>query len=216
MTCLSQPNREVRLGKFFIWGERRPKRPVEMRRFPSYSFDLNVDRSCVMSRTPLPWVLFIILGILIGTACATDERADEQESATAETEEEHEEAELALHMTRLQRWTHKTTLALQARNPDLADFYLHEMEESIETIQTEAPTYEGYAVSELTEKMLVPRVKALDEALDDRNWEAVDARVGELAQSCNQCHTATDHGFVKVDLDDVPNPYAQDFSSDGE
>jgi len=153
------------------------------------------------------WGLFVVLVVFGGSACTAGEDRPE------ETANEGEEAELALHMSRLQRWTHKTTLALQARNPELADFYLHEMEESIETIQTEASTYEGYAVEDLTENMLVPSVEALDGALDERDWEAVDERLAELAQSCNQCHQATDHGFVQIDLDDVPNPYTQDFST---
>ncbi len=163
-----------------------------------------------MSRNPLPWGLLAILAVLAGVACTSND-ADDPEAAEAEHDEAHE-AELALHMTRLQRWTHKTALALDARNPALADFYLHEMEESIETIQAEAPTYEGHAIADLTESMLVPSVEALDAALDDRDWDAVDDRIGALARSCNQCHTATDHGFVNVDLEDVPNPYPQDFS----
>jgi len=144
-------------------------------------------------------------------ACTSGDAAQEREAAEAE-----EDAELALYMTRLQRWTHKTTLALQERNPELAAFYLHEMEESVETVRTEAPTYEGHAIADLTDEMLVPSLEALDEALDERDWAAVDARLTELAESCNQCHTATDHGFVRIDLDDVPNPYAQDFSPGSE
>lgn len=116
-------------------------------------------------------------------------------------------------MTTLQHWSHKTALALEARNAALADFYLHEMEETIETLQEEAPTYEGHAVGDLTEKMLVPSVEALDGALDDRAWPTVDKRVQALARACNQCHAATGYGFIRVDLQDVPNPYAQAFDT---
>lgn len=153
----------------------------------------------------------LTLLVFTGTVACTSPRG---ETTTGEQQhEEAEHAELALHMAQLQRWTHKTTLALQARNPELAEFYLHEMEESIETIQTEAPTYEGHAISDLTEEMLVPSVEALDGALDERDWTAVDARLDDLARSCNQCHAATEHEFVKIDLQDVPNPYTQDFST---
>lgn len=160
-----------------------------------------------MRRHALPCSLLVVLLVFGGTACTA-----EDDHAEADVEE-GEKAELALHMSRLQRWTHKTALALQARNPELADFYLHEMEESVETIQTEAQTYEGYAVGDLTEEMLVPSVEALDGALDDRDWAAVGDRLAELGRSCNQCHQVTDHGFVRIDLNDVPNPYTQDFST---
>jgi hypothetical protein len=56
-------------------------------------------------------------------------------------------------------------------------------------------------------------VEALDGALDERDWATVDARLDALARSCNQCHRVTDHGFVKIDLSDLPNPYPQDFST---
>lgn len=154
---------------------------------------------------------FLALGLLLLlsgglSGCSSDgERPRGAHSSEGHTE-------LAAHMATLQRWTHKTTLALEARNPALADFYLHEMEESIGTIKEDVPTYEGHAIADLTEKMLGPSVEALDGALDERNWEAVDARVQDLSRACNQCHAATDHGFVRIDLDDVPNPYAQDFS----
>jgi hypothetical protein len=154
----------------------------------------------------------IALFFVVGTGGCTSSGGDAPERASP-TSGESEHAELALHMSRLQRWTHKTALALQAQNPSLADFYLHEMEESIETIQTEAPTYEGHAIADLTEKMLVPSVEALDGALDDRDWDAVHERLQNVAQSCNQCHAATEHEFVTVDLEDVPNPYAQDFTT---
>ncbi len=163
-------------------------------------------------RTFAFWGLVFCVFVGGTTGCAPNEGNATDDEVGASEESEH--AELALHMSRLQRWTHKTALSLQARNPTLAEFYLHEMEESIETIQKEAPTYEGHAVADLTEQMLVPSVEALDGALDDREWTAVEEQLQNLEQSCNQCHAATDHGFVKVDLQDVPNPYAQDFSKD--
>jgi hypothetical protein len=169
-----------------------------------------------MRRTLAPsCLLLVVLGLGAGATCTSGDAESRQEAAEHAEEHQEEHAELALHMVRLQRWTQKTALALQARNPDLADFYLHEMEESMETIQTEAPTYEGYAIADRTEEILVPRVEALDGALDERNWEAVDERLAQLARACNQCHQVTDHGFVKIDLEDVPNPYPQDFSSGG-
>lgn len=137
----------------------------------------------------------------------------EADSEQASGEGASGEAELARYMANLQRWTHKAALALEARNADLADFYLHEVEETVETVQEEAPTYEGYPVGELTGELLVPAVASLDTALDRGEWSAVDRRVEALQQACNECHRATDHGFVRIDLRDLPNPYAQRFDT---
>jgi hypothetical protein len=61
--------------------------------------------------------------------------------------------------------------------------------------------------------MLVPAVAALEGALDDRAWEAVDERVRGLARACNDCHAATGYGFVRIDLEELPDPFAQRFDT---
>lgn len=161
-------------------------------------------------------VLVAALLVAGAPACTTAGGSTDSDRASGEQasgEQASGEAELARHMANLQRWTHKAALALEARNADLADFYLHEVEETVETVQAEAPTYEGYPVGELTEKLLVPAVASLDTALDRGEWPAVDRRVGGLQQACNECHRATDHGFVRIDLRDLPDPYAQRFDT---
>lgn len=156
------------------------------------------------ARPSYSWSVLLLL--VLGLSACTAEGGKEAAPDSAE------ETELAVHMADLQRWSHKTALALQARNPALADFYLHELEETVETIQEEAPTYEGHPIADLTDQLLVPRVEELGRALDERSWSLVDKRVNQMAQACNQCHAQTDHGFVRIDLKDVPNPYVQDFA----
>ncbi|MFB6097605.1 MAG: hypothetical protein ABEK84_00525, partial [Salinibacter sp.] len=167
--------------------------------FPSILFVCHM-----LARNPVLWglVLVALVGELV--ACTAEGKR------TGAKEEE--EAELASHMSTLQRWTHKATLALQARNGKLADFYLHEMKETVETVREEVPTYEGHPVADLTKQILDPSLKALDSAVDQRAWKMIDKRVDGLARACNRCHAQTDHGFIRVDLEDVPNPYAQDFA----
>lgn len=150
--------------------------------------------------------LFVVVGL---TACT-----GQSESPQGEERTEESEAELALRMSQLQRWTHKTALAAEAENSELAEFYLHEMEETIDGIRTEVPVYEGHEIKALTTEMLGPQVEALDKAVDAGEWTTVDARLRDVETACNQCHGATEHGFVKIDLQDLPNPYIQDFSSE--
>lgn len=60
--------------------------------------------------------------------------------------------------------------------------------------------------------MFVPKMEALTRSVDERAWPTVDTRVQELEEALNQCHADTDHGFIHVDLPDVPDSYPQDFS----
>lgn len=185
-------------------------------------------RSDGRKRSILFLVLLFSTGMLVGgcqsegassgTAAPQSEQTTEKQEHDEEGEHEHGhgEAELARHMSTLQRWTHKTALSVQARNQRLAEFYLHETEEAVETIQTKAPTYEGYEIKTLTEQMLVPSLDSLDAAVDAADWPVADQRLQTVARSCNQCHAATDHGFVNIKLDALQNPYAQSFAPDDE
>jgi cytochrome c553 len=163
-------------------------------------------------------IAVLLMALLCGgcTPSASHEAAPSsapQDAAPEAHEDEH--AELALHMAHVQRWTHKAALAVQARNQPLADFYVHELSETIETIQNEVPTYEGYAIAQLTEELLRPPLDTLAQALDGGDWPSIDARLREVATACNTCHTATDHGFIHIQVDDPDQPYLQTFAPAG-
>ncbi|NBC87664.1 MAG: hypothetical protein GVY25_15880 [Bacteroidetes bacterium] len=153
----------------------------------------------------------------LSEASAQSQQAHEEDGhdETAEEEEHGEEhAELAVYMSRMQRWTHKTALAVEAENGELSEFYLHELEETIETTQMEAPVYEGYEVGKLTESMLVPVVERLDSYVDENDWSGAKGQLANVANACNQCHAATDHGFIRIQVDDLDRPYAQEFDTE--
>jgi hypothetical protein len=155
----------------------------------------------------------LVLGLPACSSDASSGDASMQERHAAEDAAAHgeEHPELAQYMIRVQRWSHKTALALQARNQPLTDFYLHELEETVASIQQDVPTYEGYSIAKQTKQILVPSLDALDAAVDDADWPAADARLTEMAHACNQCHSTTEHGFIRVQFDSLANPFAQSF-----
>ncbi len=126
-----------------------------------------------------------------------------------------EEPELAAYMTSMQQYSHKLMLSVQARNAPAAGFYLHELEELTETIETEVPTYEGYEIATLVRSMLASELEELEEALARGHWSRIDARIDAVTQSCNQCHEATDHGFIRIRSENLSNPYNQSFEPSG-
>lgn len=129
------------------------------------------------------------------------------------SEEDNEEVELAVVMGQLQTHTHKYALAVEAENHELASFYIHEMEEAAETITKEVPTYEGHNIAELMEQYLEPEMESSEEALEEKDWEEVRNQTIKLVDSCNSCHAASDHGFVKITTGFDKNPFNQDFSN---
>lgn len=124
----------------------------------------------------------------------------------------HADAEgLAVLMERMQTYTHKAQLSVEARNAPLADFYLHELEETAEYVVEHIEFYDDYPVGALTREMLLPAIEALEDALEAGDWNESGRRFNALLQSCNDCHTASGHGFIRI-APASGNPFAQDFA----
>ena len=137
-----------------------------------------------------------LLGVALVLAAAAPVRAD---------------IGLAALMHNLQTHAHKLQLSVAARNGELAYFYLHEIEETAETIISDIGDYDGYPIASLTQEMLLPSVEALEDSVKAGEWATADARFAKLLKSCNGCHVVAGHGFIRI----VPaegNPFAQDFS----
>lgn len=102
-------------------------------------------------------------------------------------------------------------MSVEARNSELARFYLHETEEVAELIRDDIPEYEGLPIGPLVDSMLMPRIEQLEELLDAPEWPAVDRALSAAVTSCNACHEATEHGFIVIEFEPGFNPYMQSF-----
>ncbi|MGK0185529.1 MAG: hypothetical protein ACI9R3_001307 [Verrucomicrobiales bacterium] len=137
------------------------------------------------------------------------------EVVTPQSEKDEQFVELAPYMGELQRLTHKLSLSVANANYPLASFYLYESLESLEDIKTEVPEYRGLPVALLVDQLSSPQYEQLKKALaaDEKEGKLTRsaAALAAVINSCNLCHEATQHGFIKiVDLSDV-NPFNQDF-----
>ncbi len=128
-------------------------------------------------------------------------------------EAENDAPELALLMGDLQRLTHKMALSANEGNAELAGFYMHESMEQLRTIQRDSPEYEGQPVALLIERLGLPAYEKLKEALaakpSDRGQMLSALEV--VIQSCNNCHTATHHGIIRITPGTEVNPFNQSF-----
>lgn len=122
------------------------------------------------------------------------------------------EVELVDNMSRLQYLSHKAALSIDARNRELADFYVHELEEAVEETES-VESYDGHAIGELSSGMLRPALENLEDALDEGEWSEVSQMFDAMIQSCNGCHQGTDHGYIQIQRRSE-NPWMQDFSPD--
>jgi hypothetical protein len=123
-----------------------------------------------------------------------------------------EEIELAKSMAWMQTWTDKAGRAGAAENWELADFYLHELEEAAEELIDARVVYEGHKVGELVKTMLEPAIESLEGAVKAKDPVLFAERYTTLIATCNACHVTTEHGYVRIAAPDLSiNPWAQDF-----
>lgn len=122
--------------------------------------------------------------------------------------------ELAPYMGEMQILTHKLSLSIEASNPKLARFYAYELKVILETTQDEVPEYDGQPIALLIERITLPVVDDLAAALarDDAGLEELADGLDSVVDSCNECHTATLHEFIKITRGSGVNPFAQDFT----
>jgi hypothetical protein len=118
---------------------------------------------------------------------------------------------LAVLMERMQTYTHKLQLSIEARNAPLADFYLHELEETSEFVAENIEHYHDYPVGEMIAQLLLPVIEHLEDAVGEADWAKSDHRFGQLLEACNACHLASGQGAIRIAPAQY-NPFAQDFS----
>ena len=116
---------------------------------------------------------------------------------------------LVEYMTRLQYFSHKVGLSIQAKNEPLARFYLHELEEVIEKLK-EVKEYDGYPISALVQQMLEPAFGKLERSVEAKQLARAHADYDAMLNACNNCHKSTAHGYIKIQRR-LDNPYIQSF-----
>ncbi len=121
-----------------------------------------------------------------------------------------EKVELVEYMSKLQYFSHKAGLSIQAENAALAHFYLHEVEEVIELVR-EVKEYDGHPIGQLASTILEPAFETLEMSVDANQFKQAQTDYGEMLKACNQCHTATEHGFIKI-MERSDNPFMQSFA----
>lgn len=123
----------------------------------------------------------------------------------------HEEVELAPYMGSLQRFSQKLGYAAEAKNEELVEFYLHEIEETLDELEATVPEHEGLPIAKPIRVIMFPLIEALEEAAHNSDWKKASTGYKDLIDGCNRCHAATEHEFIKITPASGGSPYNQKF-----
>jgi len=123
-----------------------------------------------------------------------------------------DDVELVQLMSSLQYFSHKLGLSIDSSNKELASFYAHEVEEVLEEAE-KVMAYDGFPVGKMVESTVKPAFEKLEDAVKAANWKQADKAFDDLVSSCNSCHQATAHGYIKLERR-RDNPYMQSFHAE--
>lgn len=146
-----------------------------------------------MSRLSKPLVVFLVALLPLPIASAGGDKLD-----------------FVGYMTKMQYFSHKLGLSVDAGNAALQDYYAHEVEEIIEKLE-KVEDYKGIPVAKLLKTTLAPAFEKLEDAVKAGEAAAVNDAYDGLLAACNNCHKAANHAYIHVERRG-DNPYMQTFA----
>lgn len=118
-------------------------------------------------------------------------------------------------MHQFQRYADKLYFSGEALNWELADWYLWKLEAAaLPVIKGRVEPYrtERYDARPLMEAMIIPAIRAVGSAIDRKSDRDFLRTYQSLVQTCNACHAATEHAFVKIVVPTAPIYTNQDYA----
>lgn len=158
---------------------------------------------------PISIIICIFLWVKISDLQADISAAKTETSATAaETE-----LELAVYMGRLQLYANKLYFAGINENESLYKFYLHEMEEAMETIADgKVVSDNGIDISANMKAFGEQSLQVLEKKIEEEGFKNFKSHYNNLISSCNSCHKVSQKGMIVITEPKKPVFDNQDYS----
>lgn len=147
-----------------------------------------------------------LLSSLIWSCNSTENKA---ESFVDKNSAEYFTPGIGFFMSRIQVFHEKLGLSGEHENWDLADFYIHELEETVEEL--------GEAKKDREELKLLftltQQIELIEKAVDNKDVVAFKDSFLQLTNTCNSCHVAAGFDYIVIKEPTENNFSNQDFSN---
>lgn len=110
---------------------------------------------------------------------------------------DEDEIELVHYMTRIQVFHNKLYFAGMENNIKLVEFYLHEIEEEMETIAEAGIIDDEVHISDNMKNLGLEQIHSFQKTLGTPEYNFKKS-YDLLTVTCNTCHTASKHEFIKI------------------
>lgn len=156
------------------------------------------------------WVLVLALFLI---ACGPGTNTNSP--ATAKSVKENNtpsNIELAVYMTRLQRYLEKAYWSANANNTALHEFYIHEMEETMEQVQEAGLVEDGVNISYNMLQFGIKSLETYEARVKEDGIASVPDHFQNLINGCNGCHLTSKKGFIQIQVPTVNQYNSQKFT----
>ena len=148
----------------------------------------------------------LIFSILVGfSACQTAPDQSLQNRITqleqqlaSQPQNQPEPPHLGSLMIGVQNYHAKLYYAGKSQNWKLAAYYVHELEETLEEIGKLHPEHDGIPIKNYLSTMIMPAVEGMEKAIEQKELLPFEQGFKTLTQSCNNCHSASQKEFIKI------------------
>jgi hypothetical protein len=139
----------------------------------------------------------LIAAIILVSAFFACTNQNEPAPGTAPATEPHYEVDLVQSMGRMQLYMNKMYFAGINGNSELRDFYVHEIEETMESIEEGHVMHEGVNISQNMKLFGLDQLEVFERAISADTTGFRNA-YGQFLLSCNNCHTASKYPFIVI------------------
>ena len=136
----------------------------------------------------------------------------ESRSADQYGRESYDEATLLNHMVNMQRYIEKASLAADAGNWPLVEFYSDKIDERATRVIDGGYVVDGIDVSQIAAELANPRAHALAQTARLRDRDAYAEAYREMIVGCNACHAASGYGLIRIVEPDTSRYPSQAFA----
>jgi hypothetical protein len=105
---------------------------------------------------------------------------------------------LGEYMTTIQLHAAKLWFAAKASNWRLAEYELHELEETMEVVKKLNVEKNGVKISNVMDGVLQTQVAQLEKSIKQKSPAEFQKFYDETLSACNGCHTESGHPFIQV------------------
>ena len=101
-------------------------------------------------------------------------------------------------MITLQAYHTKLYYAGMQQNWELASYFTHELEETLENVQEHHPEHHEVDLDRLVTEMAFPALEHMEEAIGKKDADEFERGFERLTNTCNSCHAASGYSIIKI------------------